>query len=250
MLSIKSLPNTWKEKLNNEFKKEYFRDLSSFLENEMKHFQVFPCKDEIFNAFHLTPYKKVKVVILGQDPYHDDNQAHGLAFSVKHGIKKPPSLRNIFKELSNDIGCTIPNHGCLDYWAKQGVLLLNTVLTVRAHKANSHSGKGWEIFTDSVIKHLDENKKNLIFVLWGKNAEKKTTLINPSKHSLLISAHPSPLSASRGFLGSSPFSKINLILKKNGQDPIDWQILDHMDDYKDLPLFTQIENTTHVCRNI
>jgi len=237
MIIMKNLNTDWKSIFEKEVKKTYFKELLTFLENELKNHKVFPKQKDIFNAFNLTPYEHVKVVIIGQDPYHDDGQAHGLAFSVKPGVKKPPSLRNIFKELSNDIGCTIPDHGSLTHWAKQGVLLLNTVLTVRAHNANSHAGKGWEQFTDSVITRLNDDKKGLIFVLWGKNAEKKVNLVNRDKHKVLISAHPSPLSASRGFFGSSPFSKINSILIENGEKSIDWQITNSEETFKDLPLF-------------
>ena len=179
---------------------------------------------DIFNSLHYTPYNKVKVVILGQDPYHGPNQAHGLSFSVKPKVKTPPSLQNIFKELNNDLGCFIPNNGYLIPWSDQGVLLLNTALTVRAHEANSHKGIGWETFTDRIIELLSERTDPVIFVLWGANARKKTALIDTSKHYILEAPHPSPLSARRGFFGCKHFSKINEILIELGKKPIDWQI--------------------------
>jgi uracil-DNA glycosylase len=237
MIIMENLNKEWKRIFEAEMSKTYFKELLDFLEREYAERQVFPEKEKIFNAFNLTPYEKVKVVIIGQDPYHDDGQAHGLAFSVRPGVKKPPSLRNIFKELADDAGCSIPAHGSLVHWAEQGVLLLNTVLTVRAHEPNSHSGKGWEKFTDSVIQNLNSSKEGVIFVLWGRNAEKKTVLINTGKHHVITSTHPSPLSASRGFFGSAPFSKINSILRQNGRKEIDWEIPELNDDFNDLPLF-------------
>lgn len=181
---------------------------------------------DIFNALHYTPFHKVKVVILGQDPYHGPNQAHGLSFSVKPGVPAPPSLKNIFKELHDDLGCTIPNHGHLVHWAKQGVLLLNTVLTVRQGQPQSHRGKGWENFTTRVIELLNEKDSPVVYILWGASAQAKQALIDTSKHFILKAPHPSPLSAHRGFFGSKPFSKTNRILEQQGQDPIDWQIPD------------------------
>ena len=185
---------------------------------------IFPKKEDIFNAFHYTPYEETKVVILGQDPYHGPNQAHGFSFSVKPNVAIPPSLRNIFKELNADLDIPIPNHGFLVNWANQGVLLLNTVLTVRAHQANSHRGKGWEMFTDEVIKVLNERKQPIVFILWGKNAQVKKAMIDSRKHFILEAPHPSPLSAHRGFFGSKPFSKTNQFLQSIGKEPINWFI--------------------------
>ena len=186
--------------------------------------QIFPDADDIFNAFDFTPLSEVKVVILGQDPYHDVGQAHGLCFSVKPDVKIPPSLVNIYKELHDDLGCTIPNNGYLVKWAKQGVLLLNTVLTVRAHAANSHRGIGWEEFTDAAIRILNEQDRPIVFILWGRPAQRKELMLNNPRHLILKAPHPSPLSASSGFFGSKPFSKTNAFLEKNGLTPIDWQI--------------------------
>ncbi len=219
-----SIPDTWKSILKQELEKPYFRDLEKFLEKEMAEHIVFPRHECIFNAFRLTPPEKVKTLILGQDPYHDEAQAHGLAFSVPNGIPKPPSLRNILKELHSDLGIPIPSHGCLEHWATQGVLMLNCVLTVRAHQPNSHSKKGWGQFTDTLIKILDSSKNNLVFILWGKHAQEKTSLVDTSRNHVITSPHPSPLSATRGFLGSKPFSRTNNILKKNNIQPIDWII--------------------------
>ena len=218
--------NDWKNVLEEELRKDYYINMREFLIQEYKTQQIFPKAKDIFNAFHLTAYNDVKVVIIGQDPYHDDNQAHGLCFSVKKNVKIPPSLRNIYKELSTDCGCYIPKHGNLEKWAKQGVLLLNAVLTVRAHKAASHSKIGWEIFTDQVITILNEREKPIIFLLWGNFARTKKKLITNKQHYIIESAHPSPLSATRGFFGSRPFSKINTILEETNQVPIDWQIED------------------------
>jgi len=209
-----------------EFAKPYFVQMRQFIEVERRHHQVFPPDSQVFAALELTPFEQVRVVILGQDPYHDVGQAHGLAFSVLPGVKRPGSLRNIFKELADDLGCPKPAHGCLTSWAKQGVLLLNTVLTVRAHEAHSHRGHGWETFTDAVIEALSNNTYTMIFVLWGKPAQAKSKLIDTSRHVVLASAHPSPLSAHNGFFGSKPFSKINQTLRSWGQPPIDWQIPD------------------------
>lgn len=218
------LSNDWQEILDHEFKKDYFQALERFLQQEYATKLIFPPKEDIFNAFRLTPYYQVKVVILGQDPYHDDFQAHGLCFSVRRGIKLPPSLRNIFKELKADYSYEIPSHGNLESWSKQGVLLMNTVMTVRAHEAASHSKKGWEIFTDQVIIELNKRDKPIIFVLWGNYARSKKTLITQAQHKVIESAHPSPLSASRGFFGSRPFSTINSVLSNWGEEEINWKI--------------------------
>lgn len=220
------LKNGWASLLAEEFEKAYYLELREYLMEEYEKETVYPEKEDIFNALLFTDYDKVKVVILGQDPYHRPGQAHGLSFSVKPGVAVPPSLRNIFKELKEDLGCKIPNHGYLKNWADQGVLLLNTVLTVRKGEAHSHKGKGWEIFTDKVIKLLNEREAPVIFILWGKPAETKRKLIDESKHKIIQSAHPSPLSASRGFFGSKPFSKVNEILRQSDRQEIDWQIDD------------------------
>lgn len=216
--------NDWGEILSDEFEKPYYKVLRINLANEYKSYRVFPDMYDIFNAFHLTSYEDTKVVILGQDPYHDDMQAHGLSFSVMKGIAIPPSLRNIYKELHDDLGCSIPSHGYLTKWAEEGVLLLNSVLTVRAHQAASHKNIGWETFTDNVISILNERQKPMVFILWGAFAQSKEKLITSPQHLIIKSPHPSPLSASRGFFGSRPFSKANDFLVKNGMTPIDWQI--------------------------
>lgn len=218
------IQNDWYEKLEGEFQKPYFLNLQKFLDEEYENSIVYPHRDDIFNALQATPYHQVKVVLLGQDPYHGEGQAHGLSFSVPKGVKIPPSLKNIFKELHDDLGVPIPEHGCLQSWAKEGVLLLNTVLTVRAGKANSHRGKGWEVFTDKVITCLNEREDGVIFLLWGNDAKKKIPLINQKKHVILTSSHPSPLSAHRGFFGSKPFSKVNAILEEWNKEPIHWTI--------------------------
>lgn len=218
------LKNNWAEYLNPEFKKEYYQKLRSFLVNEYKTKTIYPNMYDIFNALHYTDYNDVKIVILGQDPYHGPKQAHGLSFSVQPGIPAPPSLKNIYKELHDDLGCYIPNNGYLKKWADQGVLLLNTVLTVRAGQANSHKGMGWEHFTDEIIKILNDRSDPIVFILWGNNAISKKALITNPNHYILQSVHPSPLSASRGFFGSKPFSKANEFLKSKGKEPIDWQI--------------------------
>lgn len=218
------LKNDWNDYVGDEFNKPYYKQLRSFLIKEYKEQRVFPDAHHIFNALHMTEYKETKVVILGQDPYHGDGQAHGLSFSVQPGVKPPPSLQNIFKELQTDIGCDIPNHGNLEAWAKQGVLLLNTVLTVRKGMPQSHKGKGWEVFTDKVIEQLNKREKPVIFILWGTHAQQKQHIISNTNHYILCSPHPSPFSAHRGFFGSRPFSKANQLLLKNGQSPIDWQI--------------------------
>ena len=216
--------NDWAEFLNPELKKPYYLELRKFLVDEYKTRQIFPDMYDIFNALHYTSYHDTKVVILGQDPYHGDGQAHGLSFSVKPGVKAPPSLVNIFKELKEDLGCEIPNNGCLKPWTQQGVLLLNTVLTVRAHQANSHCNMGWEKFTDRIIEILNEREKPIAFILWGAPARKKKKMITNQKHFIVESAHPSPLSAFNGFFGSRPFSKVNAFLEAVGEKPINWQI--------------------------
>ncbi|MEK4968042.1 uracil-DNA glycosylase [Cytobacillus sp. FSL M8-0252] len=214
----------WQKRLSPEKEKPYFQKLMSFLEQEYRNHTIYPVKGNIFNALEYTSFEETKVVILGQDPYHGANQAHGLSFSVQPGVKIPPSLRNIYKELATDIGCPIPNHGCLISWAKQGVLLLNTVLTVREGEANAHRGQGWEEFTNHIITSLNHREKPIIFVLWGKPAQAKLKLINTEKHATILAPHPSPLSAHRGFFGSKPFSKINQKLLEWGEKPIDWKI--------------------------
>lgn len=216
--------NDWEELLKEEFEKEYYKKLRMFLIQEYKTRVIYPDMYNIFNALHYTSYKDVKVVILGQDPYHGPNQAHGLSFSVKPGVPAPPSLVNIYKELKEDLGCYIPNNGYLKKWADQGVLLLNTALTVRGGEANSHKGIGWEIFTDNIINLLNIRKDPIVFILWGNNAISKEKLITNSNHHIVKSTHPSPLSASRGFFGSRPFSKTNEFIKSTGKDSIDWQI--------------------------
>ena len=203
---------------------DYYKDLREFLIKEYGSSTVYPDKYDIFNALNYTAYKDVKVVILGQDPYHEPNQAHGLSFSVKPGVTIPPSLANIYKELRDDLGCSIPNNGYLKKWADQGVLLLNTSLTVRAKEANSHRNKGWEIFTDVIISLLNKRDKPVVFILWGNNAISKEKLITNKKHYIIKSPHPSPLSVYRGFWGSKPFSKTNNFLESVGEEPIDWQI--------------------------
>lgn len=214
----------WLEALKDEFKKDYYKQLSEKVNEEYRTRLIFPPANDIFNAFHLTPLKDVKVVILGQDPYHGNNQAHGLCFSVKPEVEIPPSLVNIYKELHDDLGCTIPDHGYLVKWAKQGVLMLNTVLTVRAHQANSHRGIGWEEFTDAAIRVLNTQDRPIVFILWGRPAQMKKAMLNNPKHLILEAPHPSPLSSYRGFFGSRPFSKTNQFLEANGVEPIDWQI--------------------------
>ena len=218
------IQNDWLEPLKPEFRKPYYAELFKFVQNEYATRKIFPPADDIFNAFHLTPLHEVKVVILGQDPYHNDGQAHGLCFSVKPDMEIPPSLVNIYQELHDDLGCYIPNNGYLVKWAKQGVLMLNTVLTVRAHQANSHRGMGWEEFTDAAIRILNEQDLPMVFILWGSPSQKKAQMLNNPKHLILKAPHPSPLSAYRGFFGSRPFSKTNEFLVKNGLEPIDWQI--------------------------
>lgn len=219
-----AISNDWLPVLKEEFGKPYYRQLFQTVNQEYRTHQVFPPAEDIFNAFHLTPFHQVKVVILGQDPYHNYGQAHGLCFSVKKGVEIPPSLVNIYQELHDDLGCEIPDHGCLTKWARQGVLMLNTVLTVRAHQPNSHRGIGWEEFTDAAIRILDRQDRPMVFILWGRPAQMKKAMLHNPRHLILESPHPSPLSAFRGFFGSRPFSKTNAFLEKNGLEPIDWQI--------------------------
>lgn len=218
------IDNDWDELLKDEFEKNYYLKLREFLINEYRTKTIYPDMNNIFTALETTPYKYVKVVVLGQDPYHGPNQSHGLSFSVKPGVVIPPSLRNMYKELNTDLGCYIPNNGYLKKWADQGVLLLNTSLTVIAGQANSHRNIGWEIFTDEVIKLLNKREDPIVFILWGNNAKSKKKFITNKNHFIIESVHPSPLSASRGFFGSKPFSKTNDFLKSIGKETIDWQI--------------------------
>ena len=219
-----AIANDWLGPLKPEFSKPYYRKLYQTVNEEYRTHQIFPPADDIFNAFALTPLHEVKVVILGQDPYHGEGQAHGLCFSVKPDVEIPPSLVNIYKELQDDCGCEIPNNGYLTKWAKQGVLLLNTVLTVRAHQANSHRGIGWEEFTDAAIRILNEQDRPMVFILWGRPAQMKKSMLTNPNHLIIESPHPSPLSAYRGFFGSRPFSRTNKFLKEHGIKEIDWQI--------------------------
>jgi uracil-DNA glycosylase len=219
------LNNLWDNNLKSELEKPYFNELTSFLEKERKLFTVYPKEDDVYNALKLTSFENTKVIIIGQDPYHGPNQAHGLSFSVNNGVKTPPSLNNIFKELKSDIGFTIPNHGNLSAWAKQGVLLLNATLTVRSAEPGSHQKKGWENFTDAIIKLISEEKENCVFLLWGNFAKTKTQLINSEKHLVLEAAHPSPL-ARGAFFGCQHFSKTNLYLTSKNISPIDWNLSD------------------------
>jgi len=216
------IETSWKEKLEPEFDKSYFKELVAFVKSEYQKTQVYPPGKLIFNAFNLCPFNQVKVVIIGQDPYHGPGQAHGLCFSVQDGVAFPPSLRNIFKEIENDLGISIPKSGNLTRWAQQGVFLLNATLTVQANQAGSHQKKGWETFTDSVIKLIADEKDHVVFILWGAYAQKKAEMIDKNKHFVLESVHPSPLSASRGFFGNHQFSKTNEFLKIHGIDPINW----------------------------
>lgn len=219
------ITNEWLQYVKPEFEKDYYKELFQFVSDEYSRYVIYPKADDIFNAFHLTPADKVKVVILGQDPYHNENQAHGLSFSVPMSQKDiPPSLQNIYKELKDDVGITIPNHGYLEKWAKQGVLLLNTVLTVRAHQANSHQNRGWEQFTDAIIHSLNEMDRPIVYLLWGRPAQMKASMLNNPKQLVLKAPHPSPLSAYRGFFGCKHFSKTNEFLIANGIEPIDWQV--------------------------
>ncbi|AUS07673.1 uracil-DNA glycosylase [Laceyella sacchari] len=219
-----TLTNDWATILQSEFEKPYYKELISFLEKEYEQETIYPPREDVFSALNLTSYQDTSVVILGQDPYHGAGQAHGLSFSVKPGVKQPPSLKNIFKELHDDVGCEIPNHGYLVKWAEQGVLMLNTVLTVRESKPNSHKGKGWENFTDQVIKALNEREQPVVFLLWGRHAQEKKNLITNERHHIIESAHPSPFAARKGFFGTKPFSKANQLLKEMGRKEIDWQI--------------------------
>lgn len=216
--------NDWDELLKEEFESEYYLELRRFLAKEYREHTVYPDMYDIFNAFKLTPYNDTKVVIFGQDPYHEPNQAHGLAFSVQNGVKIPPSLLNIYKELNSELGCYIPNNGNLTKWAKQGVMLLNNSLTVRASQANSHRNIGWEKFTDAVARLYNKREKPVIFMLWGNNAKEKMQIITNPNHIILTSVHPSPLSASRGFFGCNHFKTANRILEREGLGTIDWQI--------------------------
>lgn len=214
----------WNPVLRGELAKPYFASLRSFVDEERRRHQVYPPADEVFAALHLTPYASVKVLILGQDPYHGPGQAHGLCFSVRPGVPVPPSLVNIHAELESDLGIPPPDHGCLDAWARQGVLLLNATLTVRAHQAASHQGKGWETFTDAVISAVAAKEERVVFILWGASARRKRALVDTSRHVVIESPHPSPLSAHRGFLGSRPFSRANAALVAAGREPVDWRI--------------------------
>jgi uracil-DNA glycosylase len=212
----------WNPVLRAELAKPYWEPLQRFVAEERAQHTVYPPANEVFSALYLTPFANVKVLILGQDPYHGPRQAHGLCFSVRPGIEQPPSLVNIFKELHADLGLPPPNHGCLEGWAEQGVLLLNAVLTVRANNANSHQGKGWEHFTDEIIRTLNDKRERVVFILWGANARKKKALIDDARHTVIESAQPSPLSAHNGFFGSKPFSRANIALIESGRDPVDW----------------------------
>lgn len=221
------IQNDWLSALQPEFKKSYYGELYRFIKNEYSTHIIYPPADDIFNAFHFTPLSKVKVVLLGQDPYHNENQAHGLSFSVLPEQQEiPPSLQNIYKELHDDLGCSIPRHGYLKKWAEQGVLLLNTVLTVRAHEANSHQGRGWEKFTDAVLQAVNAQDRPIVYFLWGKPAQAKRPMLTNPRHLVLMAPHPSPLSAYRGFFGCRHFSKANEFLVAHGEKPVDWQIED------------------------
>ena len=220
------ITNDWLDAVSEEFKKPYYRELYTFVKEEYSKGPVYPPAEDIFNAFHFTPLSKVKVLLLGQDPYHNVNQAHGLSFSVSVSQKIPPSLQNIYQELHDDLGCKIPNNGYLKKWADQGVLLLNTVLTVRAHQANSHQGKGWEKFTDAIIQAVNEQDRPIVYLLWGRPAQKKASMLTNPKHLVLKAPHPSPLSAYSGFFGCRHFSQANAFLQEHGEEPVDWQIED------------------------
>jgi uracil-DNA glycosylase len=221
-----NIPASWQTLLNAEFEKPYFQKLQQFVDEERQNYSVFPPAQDVFSALNLTPYEHANVLLLGQDPYHDNNQAHGLCFSVRPGIKPPPSLVNIFKELHHDVDFRIPNNGYLVPWAQQGILMLNAVLTVRAHAANSHKNHGWETFTDAIISKVNAREDPVVFVLWGGYAQKKRNLIDTTRHKIVQSAHPSPLSAHNGFFGSRPFSAINNALREVGKPTIDWQLPD------------------------
>lgn len=216
--------NDWQEILQDEFEKDYYKDLRKLLIEEYKHYEIFPKAENIFNAFHYTAYKDVKVLILGQDPYHNIGQAHGLAFSVKDGVKIPPSLQNIYKELNSDLGIPIANTGYLKSWADEGIMLLNTTLTVRAHQPMSHAKIGWEIFTNAVIEKINEKKEPVVYILWGNHAKARKKFINNKNHLIIEGVHPSPLSANKGFFGSRPFSRANEFLKERGVTPPSWKV--------------------------
>ncbi|WP_027206981.1 uracil-DNA glycosylase [Butyrivibrio fibrisolvens] len=224
-----AIEGKWADALKEEFRKPYYTDLYKFIKDEYSTHVVYPPSEDIFNALHLTDLKDIKVVILGQDPYHEPGQAHGLCFSVRPEVDIPPSLVNIYKELHDDLGCKIPDNGYLVHWAEQGVLLLNTLLTVRAHQAFSHRGKGWENFTDAIIRAVNKEDRPIVYMLWGSPAQKKAEMLDNPKHLILKAPHPSPLSAYRGFFGCRHFSKCNEFLEKNGIAPIDWQIPDKSD---------------------
>lgn len=230
---LPEIPESWRPLLAEELDKPYFKELERFLAAEQKSYTIYPPEEDIFSALRFTPYEKVKVLLLGQDPYPGKDNAHGLSFSVQPGIKPPPSLVNMYKELQTDIkGFHIPNNGYLEPWARQGVLMLNAVLTLRAGEPNSHKGKGWEIFTDAIIRKVNEKKSTVVFVLWGNYAKKKTKLIDKPWHEIVACAHPAPLSVNRGFFGCKPFSKINKALKDAGKPEINWQIPDIEDSDK------------------
>lgn len=235
MKRMGAITNDWAEPLNEEFRKPYYKKLYETIKEEYGKYRIFPQAEDIFNAFHFTPLSKVKVVILGQDPYHNVGQAHGLCFSVKPDVEIPPSLVNIYKELHDDLGCFIPDNGYLTHWAEQGVMLLNTVLTVRAHQANSHRGIGWEEFTDAAIRALNQQERPIVYLLWGRPAQNKKVMLNNPRQLILEAPHPSPLSASRGFFGCRHFSKTNEFLVENGLTPIDWQIQNRSDIIKTKP---------------
>ena len=219
------IENDWLEAVQAEFQKPYYKQLYQFVKEEYSKYVIYPPADDIFNALHLTPLSEVKVLILGQDPYHNEHQAHGLSFSVLPEQRViPPSLQNIYQELADDLGCSIPNNGYLEKWARQGVLLLNTVLTVRAHRANSHQGRGWEQFTDALIQAVNEQDRPIVFMLWGRPAQTKIPMLTNPNHLILRASHPSPFSAHRGFFGCRHFSKANTFLQEHGVEPIDWQI--------------------------
>jgi uracil-DNA glycosylase len=221
---MRVLTTDWNQVLADEFTSSYWHELREFVTLERSQYQVFPAPENVFNAFELTSLADTRVVILGQDPYHGPGQAHGLAFSVQQGSRIPPSLRNIYKELADDIDCQVPSHGDLTSWAQQGVLLLNTTLTVRSGEAASHQGHGWETFTDRVIRELNDKTESIVFILWGASSRKKASLINQQRHVVIESAHPSPLSVRHGFFGSRPFSRANAVLIENGREPINWSI--------------------------
>ncbi len=221
-----NIPESWMKYLDSEIEKPYFSKLGEFVDAERAQYTVFPPEQDVFSALRLTPYENVNVLLLGQDPYHDDKQAHGLCFSVRPGVKPPPSLVNIFKELRDDVGFRIPNNGYLVPWAEQGILMLNAVLTVRAHTPNSHKNHGWETFTDAIIHLVNEKRDPVVFVLWGAYAQKKRALIDTTRHTIVESVHPSPLSARNGFFGSRPFSAINRALLNGRKPEIDWQLSD------------------------